>query len=144
MNTNDASIANEGAIVAIPCMSIPGRPTAFSRNSVLTVPSPVLPVSSATVHPFLSSVTRGPAALRSALPGDSPEIGEGHSDLRCLAAVYREDRAGHVRCVVGGQEGRSRGELFWPGQPADRHRLAEGAHLVLRHHRSEHRRRGRA
>src|SRR5260370_29721673 len=28
----------------------------FSRNSVLTVPSPVLPVSIATVHPFLSLV----------------------------------------------------------------------------------------
>src|SRR5258708_8580822 len=53
MNTNDARIANAGAIVAIPCISIPGRPTAFSRNSVLTVPSPVLPVSIATVHPFL-------------------------------------------------------------------------------------------
>src|SRR6516162_11720763 len=38
MNTNDARIANDGAIVAIPCISIPGSPTAFSRNSVLTVP----------------------------------------------------------------------------------------------------------
>ena len=38
MNTNDARIANDGAIVAIPCISIPGRPTAFSRSSVLTVP----------------------------------------------------------------------------------------------------------
>src|SRR5215468_7585640 len=42
MNTNDARIANAGAIVAIPCISIPGSPTAFSRNSVLTVPSLVL------------------------------------------------------------------------------------------------------
>ena len=33
-------IANDGAMVAIPCMSIPGRPTAFSRSSVLMVPGP--------------------------------------------------------------------------------------------------------
>src|SRR5215472_4213043 len=39
MKTNVARIANDGAMVAIPCMSIPGRPTAFSRSSVLTVPS---------------------------------------------------------------------------------------------------------
>ena len=38
MNTNDARIANDGAIVAMPCISMPGSPTAFSRNSVLTVP----------------------------------------------------------------------------------------------------------
>src|SRR5262249_40528498 len=38
MNTNDARIAKDGAIVAIPCMSIPGRLTAFSRRSVLTLP----------------------------------------------------------------------------------------------------------
>src|SRR6266851_5246031 len=104
MKTNEARIANDGAIVAIPCISIPGRPTAFSRNSVLTVPWPLSPVSIATVHPFLSFSHGGPVALHSALPGDRPEIGEGHSDLRCLAAVYRENRAGHVRCIVGGQE----------------------------------------
>src|SRR5689334_14107405 len=39
MKTNEARIAKDGAMVAIPCMSIPGRPTAFSRSSVLTVPS---------------------------------------------------------------------------------------------------------
>src|SRR6516162_7025700 len=38
MNTNVAKIAKAGAIVAIPCINIPGSPTAFSRNSVLTVP----------------------------------------------------------------------------------------------------------
>ena len=38
MKTNDARIANDGAIVAIPCISIPGSPTAFSRSSVLMVP----------------------------------------------------------------------------------------------------------
>src|SRR6266571_5509674 len=38
MNTNDARIAKAGAIVAIPCISIPGSPTAFSRSSVLTLP----------------------------------------------------------------------------------------------------------
>src|SRR5216683_4095132 len=61
MNTNDARIANAGAIVAIPCISIPGRPTAFSRNSVLTVPWPVSPVSIATVRtPSCPLVTAGP------------------------------------------------------------------------------------
>src|SRR5215467_11804251 len=39
MKTNVARIAKDGAMVAIPCMSIPGRPTAFSRSLVLTVPS---------------------------------------------------------------------------------------------------------
>src|SRR5260221_8181099 len=77
MNTNDARIANAGAIVAIPCISIPGRPTAFSRNSVLTVPSPVLPVSIATVHPFLSFSHGGPAAPHSTLPGPLPPTGRG-------------------------------------------------------------------
>src|SRR5712691_3304968 len=38
MNTNDARIANDGPIVAMPCISIPGSPTAFSRSSVLTLP----------------------------------------------------------------------------------------------------------
>src|SRR6266581_4861607 len=38
MNTNDARIAKDGAIVAIPCISIPGSPTAFSRSSVLMLP----------------------------------------------------------------------------------------------------------
>jgi hypothetical protein len=38
MNTNDARIANDGPIVAMPCISIPGRPTAFSRSSVFTLP----------------------------------------------------------------------------------------------------------
>ena len=37
MNTNDARIAKDGAIVAIPCISIPGSPIAFSCNPVLTV-----------------------------------------------------------------------------------------------------------
>src|SRR5262245_50841053 len=40
MKTNEARIAKDGAMVAIPCMSIPERPTAFSRSSVLMVPSP--------------------------------------------------------------------------------------------------------
>jgi hypothetical protein len=40
MKTKDARIANDGPIVAMPCISIPGRLTAFSRNSVLTVPVP--------------------------------------------------------------------------------------------------------
>jgi hypothetical protein len=35
MNTNDARIANAGAIVAMPCIKTPGRPTAPSRSSVL-------------------------------------------------------------------------------------------------------------
>src|SRR5215470_6509742 len=39
MKTNEARIAKDGAMVAIPCISIPGRPTAFSRSSVLIVPS---------------------------------------------------------------------------------------------------------
>ena len=38
MNTNDARIAKDGAIVAIPCINIPGSPIAFSRNPVLMVP----------------------------------------------------------------------------------------------------------
>jgi hypothetical protein len=38
MNTNDARIAKDGAMVAIPCINIPGSPTAFSCNSVLMVP----------------------------------------------------------------------------------------------------------
>src|SRR5215470_11952753 len=48
MNTNVAKIANDGAIVAIPCINIPGSPTAFSRSSVLTVPTPDFPASIAT------------------------------------------------------------------------------------------------
>src|SRR4029077_4975994 len=49
MNTNDARIAKDGAIVAIPCINIPGRPTAFSCSPVLTVPWLVLRSSTATV-----------------------------------------------------------------------------------------------
>src|SRR5579859_5371118 len=49
MNTNDARIAKDGAIVAIPCISIPGSPTAFSSNPVLTVPWLDLRSSTATV-----------------------------------------------------------------------------------------------
>src|SRR6516164_10382995 len=49
MNTNDARIANDGAIVAIPCISIPGIPMAFSCSPVLTVPWLVLTSSTATV-----------------------------------------------------------------------------------------------
>src|ERR1700730_3223669 len=56
MNTNDARIANDGPIVAIPCIRMPGRPTAFSRNSVLTLPLLALPASTATVS--LLPVTR--------------------------------------------------------------------------------------
>jgi len=41
MNTNDARIANDGPIVAMPCIRMPGRPTAFSRSSVRTLPVPV-------------------------------------------------------------------------------------------------------
>src|SRR5215831_9351816 len=99
MNTNDARIANDGAIVAIPCISIPGSPTAFSRNSVLTVPSLVLRFSTATAPlPSLSPCLRGlvlaglfllgstSAALL--LAGYRPEVGERHPDLRRLAAVH--------------------------------------------------------
>ena len=56
MNTNDARIAKDGAIVAIPCISIPGIPIAFSRNPVLTVPGLDLRSSTATVS--LLPVTR--------------------------------------------------------------------------------------
>jgi hypothetical protein len=45
MNTNDARIAKDGAIVAIPCIRIPGSPTAFSRSSVLTLPGGGFPAS---------------------------------------------------------------------------------------------------
>src|SRR5215471_6403990 len=38
MNTNDARIANDGAIVAIPLHQHPGEPDRVSRSSVLTVP----------------------------------------------------------------------------------------------------------
>src|ERR1700746_3716942 len=47
MKTKDARIANDGPIVAIPCISIPGRPTAFSRSSVFTLPVLGLPASTA-------------------------------------------------------------------------------------------------
>src|ERR1700721_2279722 len=47
MKTKDARIANDGPIVAMPCISIPGRLTAFSRNSVLTVPVLGLPALTA-------------------------------------------------------------------------------------------------
>src|ERR1700720_167067 len=43
MKTKDARIANDGPIVAMPCISVPGRPTAFSRSSLLTVPVPDCP-----------------------------------------------------------------------------------------------------
>src|SRR5215471_15109711 len=49
MNTNDARIAKDGAIVAMPCINIPGSPTAFSCSPVLTVPWLVLRSSTATV-----------------------------------------------------------------------------------------------
>src|SRR6516162_1015074 len=49
MNTNDARIAKDGAIVAIPCINIPGMPIAFSCNPVLTVPVLGLRSSTATV-----------------------------------------------------------------------------------------------
>ena len=39
MNTKLARMANAGAMVAMPCMSIPGRPTAFSFSSVRTAPA---------------------------------------------------------------------------------------------------------
>ena len=54
MNTNDARMANDGPIVAMPCISIPGRPTAFSRSSVLTLPLLDSPVSMVTGVSFLS------------------------------------------------------------------------------------------
>ena len=38
MNTNDARIAKDGPIVAIPCIRMPGRPTAFACSSEATVP----------------------------------------------------------------------------------------------------------
>src|SRR5258706_6029202 len=38
INTNDARIANDRPIVAMPCISTPGRPTALSRSSALTLP----------------------------------------------------------------------------------------------------------
>ena len=38
MNTKLARMANAGAIVAMPCMSIPGKPTAPSWSSVRTPP----------------------------------------------------------------------------------------------------------
>src|SRR5215472_1730730 len=49
MNTNDARIAKDGAIVAIPCIKIPGIPIAFSCSPVWTVPWLVLRSSTATV-----------------------------------------------------------------------------------------------
>ena len=49
MNTNDARIAKDGAIVAIPCISIPGSPIAFSCNPVLMVVELGLRSSTATV-----------------------------------------------------------------------------------------------
>src|SRR6516225_7860534 len=49
MNTNDARIAKDGAIVAIPCINIPGIPMAFSCSPVWTVPWLVLRSSTATV-----------------------------------------------------------------------------------------------
>src|SRR5215471_6169337 len=139
MNTNDARIANAGAIVAIPCISIPGSPTAFSRNSVLTVPSLVLRSSTATAPlPSLSLCLRGlvlagPFLLGSTsaallLAGYRPEVGERHPDLRRLAAVHGEHRARDVGGVVGGEEGGRRRQLGRLCQPADRHRLAEAPH----------------
>src|SRR5919112_6742932 len=35
VNTNDARMANAGAMVVTPCMRMPGRPTAPVRSSVL-------------------------------------------------------------------------------------------------------------
>ena len=61
MNTNDARIANDGAIVAIPCISIPGSPTAFSRNSVLTVPFSE-PASTVATAPLPSPMSGGPVS----------------------------------------------------------------------------------
>src|SRR5215470_2987837 len=66
MNTNDARIAKDGAIVAIPCISIPGSPTAFSCSPVLTVPWLVFRSSTATVS--LLAITgrkQDPATARS-------------------------------------------------------------------------------
>src|SRR5215467_4216539 len=130
MNTNVARIANDGAIVAIPCISIPGSPTAFSRNSVLTVPW-FEPASSCATAPLPSPlpmsaglciyrlciywvcIYRGLCRPGSCLPGYRSEVGERHPDLRRLAAVDGEHRAGDVGGVVGGEEGRRGGELHW-------------------------------
>src|SRR5580704_12831549 len=57
MKTKDARIANDGPIVAMPCIRIPGRPTAFSRRSVLMLPVLGLPASTAIVS--LLRVTHG-------------------------------------------------------------------------------------
>src|SRR6516162_8733085 len=48
MNTNVARIAKDGAIVAIPCINMPGSPIAFSCNPVLMVPGLVFRSSTAT------------------------------------------------------------------------------------------------
>src|SRR5215471_2290338 len=83
----------------------------------------------------------GPCSCRAlCLPGYRSEVGQRHPDLRRLAPVDGEHRAGDVGGVVGGEEGRRGGELRWLGQPADRHRLAKAPHLVLGHHAAEHRR----
>src|SRR3984893_8596635 len=60
MKTKDASIANDGPIVAIPCISIPGRPTAFSFSSVLTLPVLGLPASTAIVSLLPVATGAGP------------------------------------------------------------------------------------
>src|SRR4051812_15979565 len=58
VNTNDARMANAGAMVATPCMRTPGSPTAPSRNSVLK------PVACAS-----GSVFTGTPTLTSSLTG---------------------------------------------------------------------------
>src|SRR5260370_37916277 len=86
MNTKDARIANDGAIVAIPCINIPGSPTAFSRSSVLTLPRPDFPASIATV-PLLPHLI---CACLLKLSGDRSRPA---SVIPIFAGVERDDRS---------------------------------------------------
>src|SRR5207244_1219492 len=79
---------------------------------------PVLPSPPATApRPSLSLMSGGPVpggldVCGCLLAGYRPEVGERHPDLRRLAPVDGEHRAGDVGGVVGGEEGCRRGEFL--------------------------------
>src|SRR6266566_4841842 len=92
MNTNDARIAKDGAIVAIPCINIPGSPTAFSRSPVLTVPWLGLRSSTATVSLL-------PVARRKQNPATGGAFAHG--------LIIRSNRSSDLR--IGSWQGPRRG-----------------------------------
>src|SRR6185312_8970093 len=93
MNTNDARIANDGPIVAMPCIRMPGRPTAFSRSSVRTLPVLVLPASTVTVS--LLPATR-PDRINLRAEQSLTDWASVHRSIGPAAGSWQGFRSGHA------------------------------------------------